>query len=245
MIIRTGIKNRMHSRLLLVGIFIAIVITGIVNITNLKMSFQGNFSALELVQLLSKQSGTRQDLMELVNIAIKDGCQKVWLTGLLANLDGDIHARNQYWQTTLECSDAYLPGIHNLAMQDRTLAEFAVRTRPEKELSWLWLASIIVETEPESAIPLYKKALEIRPGNGLTWYRLGEAYELLGKNYEAIDAFDTSCDFLNRGSDCYVRAGKILENLGDIPSAIYYYRLSIYEGAILRADILESQLGGN
>ncbi len=235
----------MYSKFLLVGICIAIVIALLVNITKLNGSVQNNYSTLEFLYLLSNQTGTRQDLMNLVNTSIKDECQREWLTGLLANLDEDNIARNQYWKTTLECSDAYLPGIHNLAKQDRSLAEFAVLTRPEKELSWLWLASIIVETEPESAIPLYKNALEIRPVNGLTWYRLGEAYELGGKYYEAIDAFDTSCDYLNRGSDCYVRAGKILENLGDIPSAIYYYRLSINEGAILRADILESQLGGN
>jgi tetratricopeptide (TPR) repeat protein len=132
-----------------------------------------------------------------------------------------------------------------LAKDDRSLAEFAVRTIPDKELSWLWLASIIVQTEPESAVSLYKKALEIRPVNGLTWYRLGEAYERVGKYYEAIDAFEISCDYLNRGSDCYVRVGRILENVGDIPLAIYYYRLSVFEGAHLRADILESKLGEN
>jgi tetratricopeptide (TPR) repeat protein len=217
----------------------------LVNINHLIGSLQSNFSGLNLVNLLSKQSETKLDLNNLVNVAIKDECQKEWLTGLLANLDGDIRIRNQYWKYTLECSSVYLDGIVNLAKDDRSLAEFAVRTIPDKELSWLWLASIIVETEPESAIALYKKALEIRPENGLTWYRLGEAYETAGQKYDAIDAFVTSTKYLNRGSNGYVRAGKIIEDLGDIPLAIYYYRLSINEGALLRADILESQLGDN
>lgn len=243
-IIKTGNKNRIFSNIL-IAIFTAILLMALVNINYLIGSLQSNITALKFISLISNQTFPKQDMTNMINVAIKDECQKEWLTGLLANLNGDTRARNQYWEITLECSSAYLPGIINQAKEDRSLAEFAVITVPDKDISWAWLASITLETEPEAAIKHYKKALDIRPDDGVYLYRLGEAYERVGKYYEAIEAFDKSCDYLNRGSDCYVRAGRIFENLGDIPSAIYYYRLSIFEGALFRADILESQMGQN
>ena len=242
MIIKTAINKYFHIPLLLVVIILTIGWVVLINSRSIISSIQSNASALKLISLLPVQNGTQKELTLLINSAIKNECQKYWLFGLLANQDGERDARDNYWKNAIDCSGNFLPGIHNLAKEDRTLAEFAVNTRPEKELSWLWLAASKV-SEPASVIPLYIKALDIRPDNGLTWYRLGEAYEASGSYDDAISAFIKSSEYLNRESDFYVRVGRIYENLGEIPSAIYYYRISSWETAHQRADLLESQMG--
>ena len=82
----------------------------------------------------------------------------------------------------------------------------------------------------------------LNPNFGLAWYRLAENQELIHQYVGAINFYLESCKYLNKGSDCYVRVGRIEEILGNPRSAIYYYRLSIFEGAHQRADELEMLL---
>lgn len=201
-----------------------------------------NSMSVKLLENLLIKTGHTQQISNLINSAIKDECQRDWMYGLVAHENGDLQERNAYWKNSMTCSDIYLAGINHLAADDRSLAEFAVTRRPDKEMSWLWLANV-TQAEPASVIPLYQQALKIQPYNGLTWYRLGEAYESLGDLDSALEAFLISCENLNRGSNCYVRAGNIMEKTGDIPAAINFYRQSIFEEALKRADYLESQSG--
>ena len=58
-----------------------------------------------------------------------------------------------------------------------------------------------------------------------------------------IAVYLESCCKGDPGSNDSYRAGLTAEQLGDLPAAIRYLRLSRYSGALERADRLESQLG--
>ncbi len=196
-----------------------------------------NLSGLELLHSLEK-STTVDD--RDINVFSSDTCQKFWLLGLG---EQSTHKKETYWQTALRCSQQYLTSIRFQLPDSKILANDSVQQYPYLPQGWFWLASQHNKmNDPATSIRFYERGLNLEPDNGVALYGLAEAFEADGQYAQAIKAYIKSCEYLNQGTDCYVRAGKIMERLGDIKSAILYYRLSIFPDAHTRADELERQL---
>lgn len=218
----------------------AIIVATLFNCDTYLQSFKKNISSLVLFRSLQTNSKAQEDLIPQIEEFSINECQESWLKGYVAHLNGDLINRRRYWLQTITCSSEYVGGVYREANDEKVFAEAAVKLRPEFEMSWFWLASLTID--PSVAVGLYKQVVLLNPYFGLAWYRLAENQELIHQYDAAINSYLESCKYLNRGSDCYVRVGKIKEILGNPWSAIYYYRLSIYEGAHQRADELEQQL---
>jgi tetratricopeptide (TPR) repeat protein len=102
-------------------------------------------------------------------------------------------------------------------------------------------ARVIAIEQPEEAIVLYRQALQKRPGDGVRWRELGD---LLVDNdpQAAIDAYLQSCYNGDPNSHGCYRAGRTAEQIGELETAIRYYRLSKWSRAQEQADALEAQL---
>ena len=103
------------------------------------------------------------------------------------------------------------------------------------------MASILAEPKPERAIELYRQGLEGKPYDGVRWYELGD---LLADTdpQAALVAYHQSCYNGDPGSHGCYPAGLLAEELGDLPLALQYYRLSRYEGAVQRAAELGKRI---
>jgi tetratricopeptide (TPR) repeat protein len=164
-------------------------------------------------------------------------CKTFWFDGLIAGSQGDLEGRNTYWRVAVQCSPKFIEMLSLIIPDDRAMAEFVVASHPETAESWFWMAQL----DDERVIEFYERGLALDPTAGLRWKEYGDL--IVEEDPErAIQAYLQSC--LNgdpRYNGCWL-AGKMAEQLGDIPRAIRYYRFSLWKGAWNRADELELEL---
>lgn len=228
------------KRLCLLGcVFCALVILIINPIT--RGQFQHNWTAIVALNALQLNHYPYLETQDVIQVYARDSCQRHWLLGLAAFRHGDQTTQDNEWAESILCNKGFVVPIKAMQPSNRSLAELAVAYQPTEPGSWFWLATIEKESNPVRAIGLMAQGLQLRPTDGAAWYQLAQLYEKVGEPNLAIGAYITACAYLNQGTDCYVKAGTIYEQLGDIRLAIYYYRLSIFEGAHQRADWLEKQ----
>lgn len=202
---------------------------------------QHNRAALRAIAALQSDQSDYPDTQDAIQAYARDACQRHWLMGLAAHRQGDQVARDSEWAGSIRCGKGFVGAIRMMQPKGGALAKLAVDYQPFEPESWFWLADVEADVNPGGAIELMTQGLRLRPRDGVGWYRLAQLYEQVGEPYLAIDAYISACDYLNQGSDCYVKAGSLYERLGDVRHAIYYYRLSIFEGAHRRADWLEGE----
>ena len=181
-----------------------------------------------------------QAMTKLAPIITQD-CRINWQISLLAlraDIPPDIEIN---MQNMLDCSPKSVDWLILIAPQRTDLALRAAKLYPEEAQIWLWLGDLAKTAEdPTLADKYFTESTRLDPYYGLAWCRLGrikESQELLD---EALYAFWECCQNGDPGSNGCYGAGRIAENLGDIPSAIQYYRRSHWQPALARADELES-----
>jgi tetratricopeptide (TPR) repeat protein len=169
-----------------------------------------------------------------------EGCSIHWFRGLLAHAMGDKDARDRAWVQAMRCSPHYVRMASAMLPDRQSLAELAVLVQPDDADTWLWLARVHSQKDPQTAIELYRRGLALRPTDGEGWQELGE---LLASQdpQAAIVAFLQCCYNGDPGYNGCWRAGQTAEQLGDIQAAIHYYRLSDWSGALERARQLEQK----
>lgn len=192
-----------------------------------------NLVGLEILRGLVTNSLVEEHRIEVFS---RGHCQKYWLLGLI---EQSAQNKENVWQNSLRCSQQYMTAIQSRLPDSKILANISVQLYPSLAKSWFWLAELNKTDQTSTSIELYLKGLLLEPNNGVALYHLAEIYEADGQYVPAIESYIKSCDYLNEGSDCYVRVGRIMELLGDSQSAIYYYRLSIDPNAHNHADELE------
>ncbi|MDH7514283.1 MAG: O-antigen ligase family protein [Bacteroidota bacterium] len=161
-----------------------------------------------------------------------------WLMGKAFAMNGDTSRRDSCWVSAIRSDPAVIALAYTADPSDRFLAESAYALYPSRANACFWLAEAVAKDEPDRAITLYRAGLRLKPRNGLAWKKLGD---LLARSNprEALDAYVQSCLHGDPGANGCFLAGQIAEKLGDITSAIRYFRMSRYLGAHRRADELE------
>ncbi len=103
------------------------------------------------------------------------------------------------------------------------------------------MGAALANSQPERAIQLYNQGLQTKSWDGIRWYELGDL--LRDSNSQAaLEAYKKSCYLNDPGNHGCYPAGLVAEELGDVHSAMQYYRLSNWEGAQQRLIELEQAL---
>jgi len=73
--------------------------------------------------------------------------------------------------------------------------------------------------DPFAAIPLLRAALKLDSGNGVGWELLGQSYEAVGRDDEALTAYDNAIDADPYVADVRERAALLCDQLGLVERA--------------------------
>jgi tetratricopeptide (TPR) repeat protein len=100
---------------------------------------------------------------------------------------------------------------------------------------------ILSKEAPERAVALYQQGLTLNPYDGVRWRELGDL--LRDTDSEAAkEAYYQSCRYGDPGSHGCLEAGRIAEEQGNLEEAIRFYKLSLWQPVLDRANMLEKQL---
>jgi len=179
-------------------------------------------------------------------------CRGSWFRGFLAQSQGDRISRDYEWRVSIHCNSRYVIFLHAILLRNISLAEYAVQIHPGIAEGWFWLAEAtggfennefqdLNDTNRTDVITYLRKGLQFDPTDGLRWRLMGDLLRSADPQ-AAIDAYLQSCFNGDPGSNGCWRAGQIAEQVGEIESAIHYYRYSAWGGALNRADELEARL---
>ncbi len=179
--------------------------------------------------------GTQPTDMAVLNKS--QSCRKHWFEGYIYQAQGEREERDRHWRAAVQCSPNFIDMLSLIIPEDQVMAEFAAVSHPESAEAWFWLAQF----EDERAIEFYERGLALNPTAGLRWKEYGDL--LVTENPErSMQAYFQSCLNGDPGYNSCWLAGQMAEQLNDIPLAIRYYRYSLWEGALKRADELERAL---
>lgn len=215
----------------------AVVLVLVTSALGLSVNRAGQLATYAMVDPAADVDATSASIGELA----AGSCRAGWYEGVLRHFSGDPDGRGAAWRDLLDCSTKYTGYMAVLAADDTELARHAIAAQPLDAAGYFWLASSISTENPGEAIERYKQGLMFAPEDGHRWLALADLLEPRDK-MAALDAYLMACRNGDPGANGCLRAGAIVESTGDIPTAIEYYRLSKWSGALERADELERLL---
>jgi tetratricopeptide (TPR) repeat protein len=167
----------------------------------------------------------------------------LWQQAILAEKLHDAAYTNDHFVSFLSSGDpAALELVHSVLAHDPSMATLATQLYPGRSEAWFWLGEARSQSgETEQAIPAYQQAAALDPNAGQAWCILGNLLRGQSRS-QARDAYVQCCLNGDPGSNGCFNAGAIEEQWGNIQNAIYYYRLSHWEGSQSQADRLEERL---
>ena len=177
----------------------------------------------------------------LAGLAGQD-CNANWQLVITLDHLGDKTGKLAAWRRMLDCPPSYLDMLKSTSAQDVELLRLIVERYPDDPELLFSLAEQIRRDNPAEARQLYLKEVAYNPLHGLSWCRLGFLYWADKQYQEAADAFLRCCQNGDSGGSGCWAAGQTMEELGNLPKAIEYYRLSKVDKALKRADVLEKQI---
>lgn len=176
--------------------------------------------------------------IRIMDIGEKTGtCHIFWYLGFIMNSLEKIQERDSLWGKAVVCDPDLVYYLHNQYSDDLELAVFIHRVQPAAAESWFWLGDLT----PKNRLDYYMHGLTLDPTDGRRWHELGVMFARQGDFNTALQAFLQSCYNGDPGHNGCWRAGGTAEQLGDIESAIKYYKLSRWGTALDRANELEDQ----
>jgi tetratricopeptide (TPR) repeat protein len=181
-------------------------------------------------------------LLKGQDVITTSDCSHIWLVGMSVGQRGDYSTQRQAFVKALGCSPDNLSLVQAVFPEDQDLARMATQHYPESFKAWFWLGEAAAQSDPQSARQAYLQTVTLSPHNGLAWCHLGENYQHNSEFEKAFKPFLNCC--LNGDPSSYgcYGAGLMMEQLGNLPQAIIYYRLSRWETALKRAQELEALL---
>lgn len=165
-----------------------------------------------------------------------EGCRAAWLHGFLAQSRDDEPARDAAWQASIRCDPARIVLLHKMLPEDTAFAVYATEVHPSVAEGWFWRAEAmggfanynftnVTDANRGEIAALLQEGLALNPRDGLRWRELGDILRSVDSQ-AAIEAYLQSCFNGDPGSNGCWLAGHVAEDLGDIESAIRYYRFS-------------------
>jgi hypothetical protein len=204
---------------------------------------------------------SQSNIKELMSV----NCDAAWILFRMSDRFIENETRDLAITKIITCSASYIEPLHDLLPDDSKSASLAVAVQPKSPYAWFWLADSMthfsegrtrpnVESDREKIISYYEIGLKLfdehpierylyHPYAGGRWLELGDLWREIDMK-AAINAYLQSCKNGDpHYNGCY-RAGFAAEEMGDIASAIRYYRLSKWDVAHEKADKLEAQATG-
>ena len=203
----------------------------------LSVNRAGQLAVYALLDPSADQTAVAESLESLSSRS----CRAGWYEGLVRHWMSDTTGRAAAWGDLVGCSTIYTEYMAALAPEDVELARTAIAARPESAAGYFWLAPALAADAPDEAIALYRRGLELSPSDGHRWLALAELLEPRDQT-AALAAYLQACRHGDPGANGCLRAGGLAEAQGDLTTAIDYYRLSKWSGALEKADELEQQL---
>lgn len=235
------------------------VLLSVFTLLKVRVLGEENIASLSVLKVLLSQGrgGITEGIYSLdQNGSIQDACWKNWLAGLLYDQQGKYEERDDKWTLimTLKCPYVYINFLESRVPDNPLYAQLALNYYPQVAESWFWSAEIYGGQVPHfktpeeivdypRAIEYYRHGLLMEPKDGRRWLYLGHLLVITKQDLGlAIDAYLNACFNGDPGSNGCYRAGFYTEKLGDIRTAIKYYRLSKWKTALEQADKLERSL---
>jgi tetratricopeptide (TPR) repeat protein len=175
-------------------------------------------------------------------VITSSGCAHTWLAGMAAGQRRDLSTQHQSLEQALGCSPAYVTLVQAVYPADQELARLAAQTYPASARAWFWLGETLASNDLPAAREAYLHTVTLAPHHALAWCRLGRNSESSGDLGKASAAWLACCLNGDPGKNGCWGAGRMMEQLGNLPQAILYYRLSRWQGALDRAQLLSVSL---
>ncbi len=241
-------KTTKHERLLL---SLGIIIVAILPWARINYSITRNIAALFVIRGLESDPNQLYRAQSVFVLTSPEDCRSDWLKGAVADALNLETQKYLAWFKFIRCAPEYLPLLKFKEPDDQKLAEYSVKEQPGVADAWFWLADTLTyhyggttlpikEQDRIRLIQIYQRGLSIKPTDGAHWFELGDLLFRLNPRL-AIASYLLSCINGDPGYNGCYRAGTTAEQLGNIEEAIRYYRLSFWDGALQRADVLEQQ----
>ena len=187
--------------------------------------------------------GERDLAQTYASLAASTHPRKDWFLGLIAGQLANPALRGVHWAAYLRTGDPSAPElVKSAAPEDLALMLLAAQNYPAQPEVWFWLGEALAQGGFETqAIAAYQRTLQLHPIDPLPWCRLGSLLRPHNP-LAARDAFLHCCFNGDPGSNGCYNAGRIEEELGNLETAIRYYRFSHWSESWRRADELEARL---
>jgi tetratricopeptide (TPR) repeat protein len=152
--------------------------------------------------------------------------------GLLADSRGYAAQAVTFWQQALTDDARYMLLVRIHAARNIALAELAVRTYPERALSWDWRGDATVEAKPAEALLDYLEAAQRDPSDNLVWEKIGPLAEAQGNFDLALTAYRRACDLEPIRNGSCLSGGRLAYRAGDWTTVITYYERGGYPESV-------------
>lgn len=173
---------------------------------------------------------------------VDQDCRARWFAGNVAAAQQDSSARDASLRALIICHPEYALMVRAAQPKNRELGTAFAALYPMEAWGWFWLAEAVRDSDPVAAIEHYRHGLNLDPKQGVAWCGLGNILEKRQDLQAARESFANCCTFGDPDLTGCWNAGKISEELGDLPAAIHFYRTSGRENAHERARELEGLL---
>jgi tetratricopeptide (TPR) repeat protein len=202
--------------------------------------FQRNLAFSQGLKAIIVQPGNYDRAFSLLTPIIGEDCRVNWQIILLANGNGKPQEVESYINNLLACSPESVYLLLTIFPTRVDLANQVSQLYPKEPKAWFWLGDLANQSgDILQAKEYFIESVNLDPAYGLAWCRLGIIYEQQNLLNDAEDAFWQCCQNGDPGSNGCYGAGRMAEQLNDIPSAIKFYNHSHWQPALQRADELE------
>ena len=191
--------------------------------------------------LLAEDRTQAREIQTLDLIPNDSSVNLLWLGGLLADRLGMREERDRLWQRVLDETAEYLPLFRQQQPTSNALSAHAKSRWPDEPLACFWLSESLETEDAERSVEILREGLVLDPAAGREWIRLGEMLQNTGDSEGALLAYGNACRNGDPGANGCIRAGAISEELGNLPEALHYYRMSNWGPSRERANELDPE----
>jgi tetratricopeptide (TPR) repeat protein len=227
--------NQIRKMLLLGLLVVSLIASGVLLI----QSIARNQAFTQALWAALRQPPDYVQALTLLKPIIAKDCRVNWQIVLLAYHMDTLPGVEPYLNNLLVCTPRSVGWLLLIAPQREDLAFRATQLYPQEPKTWFWVGNLAATSgDLIQAEKYFSDSVRLDPTYALASCRLGSIYEQQGQSQAAFDSFRQCCENGDPGSNGCYGAGRMAEELNDIPTAIRYYSRSHWLPALQRADEL-------